>query len=163
MDPVRFDTLVKSVATAASSRRQLLTGVAGSALGALAVRLAFREAGATHFGCFDVGQHCKAKSECCSSRCRRGRCRAHHVGRCTVGKDTCVTGIPGCGNGRCNCYLTTGGAYFCSSGEGQCMACTTDAECAEALHTPGAACIDVNHGNCSCSSLTTYCAMPCPK
>ena len=61
------------------------------------------------------------------------------------------------------CYLTTGGAYFCSTGEGQCMACTTDAECAERLGTPGAACIDVNHGDCSCSSIATYCAMPCAK
>ena len=163
MDPVRFDTLVKSLATAASSRRQLLTGVAGSALGALVVTLGFGEAAASHFGCLDVGQRCTDKSECCSGRCKRRRCRAHHVGRCTVAKDTCLTGIPGCGSGRCDCHLTTGGAYFCSSGEGACMTCTTDAECADALGTPGAACIDVNHGDCSCSSVTTYCAAPCPR
>ena len=163
MDDDHFDALARSLSAAASSRRLLLRGAAGSVLGALAVTLGFAEAEASHFRCLDVGERCKDQSECCSSRCKRRRCRAHNVGTCTAAKDTCLTGVQGCGNGRCNCYLTTGGAYFCSTGEGQCMACTTDAECAERLGTPGAACIDVNHGDCSCSSIATYCAMPCAK
>jgi hypothetical protein len=161
MNEDRFDALTRSLTKATSSRRVLLTGVGGSALGARAVTFGFAEAGANHFTCLHVGKRCKNKSECCSSRCKHGRCRAHNVGRCTNAKDACVTGTFGCGGGNCLCYPTTGGANFCSSGLGLCMACTTDAECAEALNNPGAACLDVNHGNCSCPGSSNYCAFPC--
>jgi hypothetical protein len=161
MDTDRFDALTRSLSAAGSSRRRLLIGVAGSALSALAVTLGFAEAEATHFTCLHVGHRCKDKSQCCSSRCKRGRCRAHNVGRCTAAKDACLTVAAGCGGGNCYCYRTTGGANFCSSGGGQCMDCTTDAECAEALNTPGAACLDNNHGICNCGGSVTFCALPC--
>ena len=160
MDAQWFHAITK--AWGSLPRRRLLTGVAGSALGSLAVTLGIAGTEATHFTCLHVGQRCKDKSQCCSSRCKRGRCRAHNVGRCTTAKDACVTGTTGCGGGSCLCYPTTGGANFCSSGVGLCMACTTDAECATALDTPGSACIDTNHGNCSCGPITTACFSPCP-
>ena len=161
MDTDRFDALTRSLFGAASSRRRLLTSVAGIAVGSLAVTLGFAEAEATDVTCLHVGKRCKSKSQCCSSRCKNGRCRAHNVGRCTTAKDACVTGTVGCGGGSCLCYPTTGGANFCSSGGGLCMACTTDSECADALNAPGAACVVSNHGNCSCTGSTNFCALPC--
>jgi len=161
VEAIRFDAITK--AWGSRPRRRLLGGLAGSALGALATALGAAETEATHFICRHVGQRCKSKSECCSSRCKHGRCRAHHVGRCTAAKDACVTGIAGCGGGSCYCERTTGGASFCSMAGGLCMACTTDAQCAVALNTPGSACIDINHGGCTCAPFTTACLPPCPK
>jgi hypothetical protein len=159
MDTDRFDALTRSLFGAASSRRRLLTSVAGIAVGSLAVTLGFAEAEAADVTCLPVGKRCKNKGQCCSSRCKNGRCRAHHVGRCTAAKDTCMTGAFGCGGGSCLCLRTTGGANFCGSGGGIYVDCTTDAECATALKTPGAACVDSNHGNCSGPS--NLCALPC--
>jgi hypothetical protein len=159
MDGQSFDAVVQRVAVAASRR-----GVLRAGLGALAVTLGFAEAEAADVTCLPVGKRCKSKSQCCSSRCKQGRCRAHHVGRCTAAKDYCVTGNFGCGGGKCFCYPTTGGANFCSAGGGVCMACTRDAECSKALDTPGSACIDTSHGVCTgCGAVTTACMPPCPK
>ena len=159
MDPKHFDALTQSLSSAASSRRRLLTGLAGSAVAALATALGFAEAEATHFTCLHVEKRCKKASQCCSSRCKHGRCRAHHVGQCTAEKDVCVTGEALCGGGSCICIRTTSGANFCGSGVFQCMACSTDAECATALAMPGSACIDLNHGICGCGG--TGCVAPC--
>ena len=166
MDGPRFDALTRSLTGEARSRRQVLTGLAGTALATLATALRLSEAGATHFGCLHVGEHCKDKSQCCSNRCKDGRCRAHNVGRCKAAKNVCVTGKYGCGEGSCYCWRTTGGANFCGgnvSTDRVCMACTTDAECAAALDTPGAACIDLSGGCSECPGSTTLCAKPCKK
>jgi hypothetical protein len=165
MDANRFDSLARFLTQATPSRRRLLTGLAGSTLATLATTLRFAKTGATHFGCLHVGKRCKDKSQCCSGRCKHGRCRAHNVGRCTAAKDVCLTGKAGCGGGSCTCFRTTGGANFCSDSLSiVCMACTTDTECATALDTPGSACIDINHGSCDCTGSgggTTICAKPC--
>jgi hypothetical protein len=116
MDVQRFDAMTR--ACGSLPRRRLLGGLAGSALGAVAVTLGFAEAEATHFFCLHVGRPCKKARLCCSSRCKRGRCRAHNVGGCTAAKDICVTTLPGCGGGSCYCNLTTGGANFCSAAGG---------------------------------------------
>ena len=160
MDVQHFDAITK--AWGSMPRRRLLRGLAGSALGVLPVTLGAAQTGATHFGCLDVGQHCKDQSQCCSGRCKRHRCRAHNVGRCTAAKDFCLTGKATCGGGSCFCYPTTGGANFCSQGSGICMACSKDAQCAVALNSPSAACVESNHGSCSCSGgFATFCALPC--
>jgi hypothetical protein len=159
MDGESFDAVVQRVAEVASRR-----GVLRAGLGALAVTLGFAEAEATHFFCLHVGRPCKKARLCCSSRCKRGRCRAHNVGGCTAAKDICVTTLPGCGGGSCYCNLTTGGANFCSAAGGQCMDCVTDAQCAEALNTPGSACVTRNHGFCNCvNGSPTSCVPPCPS
>jgi hypothetical protein len=166
MDGSRFDALTRSLTRAARSRRQVLTGVAGSALVTLVSALGFAEVGATHFGCLHVGERCTDKSQCCSNRCKDRRCRAHNVGRCKAAKNVCVTGKYGCGDGSCYCWRTNGGANYCGgnvSTDRVCMACTTDAECAAALDTPGAACIDLSGGCSECPSSTTLCAKPCKK
>ncbi len=88
------------------------------------------------------------------------------MGQCKAAKDVCLTGKFGCGDGSSFCWRTTGGANFCGgnvSTDWVCMACTTDAECAEALETPGAACIDLSGGCSDCPGSTTLCAKPCKK
>ena len=59
MDANHFDALTRSLFTTASSRRRLLTGVASSSLGALAMAIGFSEVKATHFDCRHVGIACK--------------------------------------------------------------------------------------------------------
>jgi hypothetical protein len=166
MDADRFDTLARSLIGAAPSRRRVLTGVAGSSLVTLATALGFAPARATHFGCKHVGKRCTDASQCCSSVCKRHTCRAHNVGGCTAAKDLCrAEKDPSCGGSDCFCYRTTGAANFCAVAAGAervCMVCATDAECATALNTPGAACVKfTNHCNCTNGS-PTVCVKPCP-
>ncbi len=165
MDADSFDTLTRSLAISAITRRTALKRLAGGSLGALAAALGVTGAGATHWGCRHVGKPCRRDGQCCSGRCRGPKgnetCRAHHEGSCTAAKDFCVTLTAGCGGGACNCYRTTGGANFCTGG-GPCMACATDRECEIALNVPGSACIDINHANCTPScGFSTACAVPC--
>ncbi len=165
MDADRFDALTRALTGAEFSRRRLLMGVAGSTLAAVAVALGVAEADAIHYGCRHVGKPCRRNDQCCSSLCRgpqgRKTCRTHNVGTCTVAKDFCRTGTFGCGEDACFCFRTTGGANFCSTGGGSCMACTRDAQCEIALATRGAACVDNSHGNCTSCSEGTGCAFPC--
>ena len=65
---------------------------------------------------------------------------------------------------ECDCYVTTGGANFCSSGAGSCMVCTTDTQCVKELAIPGSACVTVNHGpvcGTNCNGFQTACYGPC--
>jgi hypothetical protein len=119
MDANRFDALTRALTGAASSRRRLLIGVGGGGLGALATMFGLGETGASHSGCRHVGVHCNRNGQCCSSRCRNNRCRAHSVGGCTAEKDICISNDTLCGdNVHCACNRTTGGAFFCSNASG---------------------------------------------
>jgi hypothetical protein len=168
MDAVGFDALTRALTSSASSRRRLLTRLAGSALGALAMALGVTVADATHFGCYHVGKRCTRSRQCCSSRCRgpRGRktCRAHHMGTCTAEKAVCAGGgIDTCG-ADCACYRTTGGANYCGSNGAACVACKTDAECVSVWGIPGSACVDHSHDICTdgCApGIPTGCVRPC--
>ena len=168
MDPERLDELTRTLG-GTTSRRGGLRLLAGGALGAALGLLGRGEAGAFHFGCRHVGKPCTRSGQCCSGRCRgpKGKktCRAHDVGACTAEKDICLTGGPRCGGAaECECYVTTGGANFCSSGVGSCMACTTDTQCVRALAIPGSACVTVNHGpvcGTNCNGFQTACYGPC--
>ena len=165
MDPTRFDALTRALTGPAPSRRRLLTGVAGGALGTVAALLGFADADAHHFGCVHVGKRCKRSGQCCSSRCRGPRgektCRAHDVDTCTAAKDACITAAAGCGGGSCFCLRTTGRANFCSEGAIECRTCTTDAQCVRALGVDGAACITADYGECTCNTTGTACVRPC--
>ena len=92
MDADRFDALTRALIGAAPSRRRVITGVAGSSLATLVTALGFAPAGATHFGCKHVGKRCTDASQCCSSVCKRHKCRAHNVGGCTAAKNLCGGG-----------------------------------------------------------------------
>ena len=142
----RFDTITKDWISL--PRRRLLTGVAGSALGALAVTLGLGEAEATHFTCRHVGKRCKRASQCCSGICKRHTCRAHDKGICKASQDACVTSPVGCGGdsaGNCTCVVTTGKASFCGLDGGTLSGCTRDEECV-ADKGEGAACIQCGEG-----------------
>jgi hypothetical protein len=163
MNASRFDALTRSLTGTAFSRRRLLRGAAGSAIGVMAVSLGAAEAGATLVSCVQVGKRCKRSGQCCSGHCRgpKGKktCRAHNVGTCTATQNFCSSATDLCGGGQCGCTRTTGGASFCSKG-GSLINCTKDAECAVALDTPGAACV-VFAGS-GCTPEGNRCALPCP-
>jgi hypothetical protein len=78
MDSDRFDALTRGL-FAGSSRRGLLSGLAGGALGLIAGRLPealeakkrkrrkkTRKASPNAFGCLSVGKTCKSAEQCCS-------------------------------------------------------------------------------------------------
>ena len=143
MDGSRFDALTRSLTGSASSRRQLLTGLAGSALGMLVAALRFAPAEASHFGCRHWKDDCRFNSQCCSGVCRgpKGKktCRAHDRGGCALIDNFCAFGQNNlCGGGACTCNNTTGKAPHCGA-DAFCPAveCQRDADCGE----PGAACI----------------------
>jgi hypothetical protein len=109
-DADRFDAFTRSQTAVAPSRRRLLTGVAGASLAALATALGFAPVGATSVACLNGGKHCTEGGECCSDACKRKRCRAHNVGRCTAARNICATGLESkCNGGSCSCFGTTGG------------------------------------------------------
>lgn len=112
MDPERFDGIVRSLAEG-GSRRRVLRGLAGAALGAV---LASRgDAGAAR--CQYLGEHCDARRPCCSGkRCVAGRCR-------------CRAGRPECG-GSCPDLRTND--YHC----GRC-----DRRCVNGRHCEGGECV----------------------
>jgi hypothetical protein len=159
MDADRFDALTRSLSSTASSRRRLLTGVAGSALGALAAALGFTAADATHVVCRHVGERCRRSGQCCSSRCRNKRCRAHGTLNCAPGTPDQFCFVGTCGDGTCGCTNTTGGSSFCSDSV-SCypQGCTTDKQCDALTGIPGSACVE-------CETCTTTagrgCAAPC--
>ncbi len=161
MDADRFDALTRSLFAAASSRRRLLLAVSGAALSPLAAALGVADARATHFQCRHVGASCRRDRQCCSSKCRNKRCKAHYVGGCqpVVGSGTCFTGVL-CRN-NCSCTTTTGGAGYCSDGNHACIEppCTTDKDCEEFTGRKGVACVE-----CSLCSSTggAACMFPCP-
>ena len=84
------------------------------------------------------------------------------MGVCQTSQDTCAQGANGnlCGTtgpGICSCFITTGGASFCSS-VSACTDCTKDRQC-EDTHGKGAACVvcgDRPNPN------RTACAKRCP-
>ena len=163
MDSNRFDALVK--AWVSTSRRRLLQGAMSASLSGLSL-LHREQAGAEHFECRHVGARCKSKDQCCSGICRgkdRKRCRAYHTSTCKTTQDTCAAGgvklqANECGTSdfgdKCYCYVTTGGAPFCSH-TWNCGPCDKDSE-VFAGTAPGAACVDCPY----CPDGTLY-ALPC--
>ena len=143
MDADHFDALARSLSMAASSRRRLLAGLAGSALAAVATAVGIAATEATHFDCRHVGKRCNGGAQCCSGICKRHKCRAHDKGICTAAQDSCGLAPVECGaNGAadCLCYVTSGGASFCGGDSTIVIACREDKEC-ETIHGAGAACI----------------------
>ncbi len=169
MDADRFDALTRTLTSGGTSRRRLLTRLAGSAVGTIAAALGVAEADALHYPCRHVGKPCKRNSQCCSGLCRgprdRKTCRAHHVGTCTINQNTCTNFTAICAGGACQCYRTTGGASFCASPADQgCKVCTTDAQCVRKLGIAGSACVDFTQGTCASfcgANITATCLAPC--
>lgn len=160
MDATRFDQVIRAL-TVGASRRGLLRGLSGAALGAAASRLPGaaqarkkkrKKPTLNAFGCADVGQPCRGNDDvCCSGICggkkpKKGKrdkrtCVAHNTGACEAGQDRCSQATPVvCGPGAA-CVRTTGNASFCGViATGACTVCTSDRDC-QTLFGSEAACI----------------------
>lgn len=176
MDADRFDALTRSLTSPETSRRRLLTGLAGSALGALAVALGVADAGATHTGCRHPGKPCVRNGQCCSGRCSsRGVClcpsgttrvggRCELIGgSCPAGANTCTIVDVRCGTsgGNCACYEDRALTSRCLDGANfVCVNCRRNSDC-EASTGVGSACIPLI-GDCATACATaTACVGPC--
>lgn len=168
MDATRFDRLTR-IFTDASSRRDLLRGLAGAA----SVMAATQFPGSADtkkkhkkkrkkpqlnaYGCVDVGQACRGNdANCCSGLCEgnkpkkgkkdQSRCIGHDVGSCTAIQDVCTeNGAASCGSAAW-CYRTTGNAGFCGSLSSECTVCAKDTDCDAKGFGPGAACVFCTNG-----------------
>jgi hypothetical protein len=164
MDPVRFDTLAKSLSTSRSGTRRaalrtLVTVAAGSALGLRGVE----EASAVV--CSPAGSRCLLTDPpCCSGRCplRKGKflCRqGPSQGICTINEDTCQGTGGTCGHGKggaaCSCFLDFFGRPYCGIGPLICNGCATNKDC------PKGHFCSVDPGGC-CSG-SNFCAKRCPR
>ena len=165
MDARRIDNLARRLALEGRSRRAIARALAAAASRRAAVGLLVGiaaglagsgEAGADHYACRHVGAGCRRNRQCCSSRCEKRACVAHHTGTCAGNQSYCATGLT-CGD-HCYCWTTTGGALFCGEG-GTCATCAKDAHC-ERKTGRGSACVVEDGGNCfGCSGRR--CAPPC--
>ena len=84
MDQDRFSKLSRAVGQA-TSRRAALAAVAAAALGAVLPGLAKAESDAGSesvliTGCRIVGQRCRKKGNCCTGKCKGGRCACVNKG-----------------------------------------------------------------------------------
>jgi hypothetical protein len=150
----RLDALIRGLAT---SRRGILGGtlvVPGwerASHVAAKKRRRTRRPRLNQFGCIDTGDRCDGNSKrCCSGDCAgkkgRRRCRAHDTGGCQPGQSPVTCG--GTENAGCltsrggigTCHTTTGNAGYCAVQIEECVACTTDRECAAKFGT-SAACV----------------------
>ena len=122
MDSTKFDRLARALASA-PSRRSVLAGLAGAALGAGA--LAAEPAAAA---CRKVGDDCNRNGQCCDdARCRNGRCRCKSGfracdGRCKdldTDNDNCGRCGRKCGNNE-TCVKEQGEEARCRPADGRC-------------------------------------------
>jgi hypothetical protein len=140
MIAIRFDSLIRSLASRAS-RRGALAALASGLLvvGPLALggheaeakkkqRKKTRKPSFNAYGCLNVGQACGGSDDrCCSGICegrkpKKGkkdtsRCVAHNAGDCTTALNVCTAGLVAskCGDAGADahCMTTTGNASFC--------------------------------------------------
>lgn len=170
MDAEQFDTLTRSL-TDRRSRRGALAAALGGALGVAS--LAGTDSGKkkkkkpkfNEFDCVNVGDFCKNSSQCCSGLCKgkkgKKRCSAHDSSTCLAGQSTCVdpVGVPcvsSTGANTASCEVTTGNAPYCTA-DGDCFACTKDADCVPFCGAQ-AACIKC--ATCSDGGVVTACVGP---
>jgi hypothetical protein len=157
MDPVRFDTLTKSLATRDSRRGMMRAAVAAFASGFWLIGRAPGVAAA----CLPPGEQCHQPSECCSGRCnkRRNKCtqlpkKAHG---CTIDDASCEntappgTACPDLPNGICR--ITLKGRPVCGVPSTiHCEGCKDNKQCVDKFEFGvGALCVRCQ----SCPSGTT--------
>ena len=106
MDEQRFDELTRALASVAS-RRRVVGGIIGAAIGALGLR---RHRAVAQNGCLEEDRACFDDFECCSFVCNKPRGRDR--GKCTAGGGLCTTRDDfardeSCSEGRCVPDYTT--------------------------------------------------------
>lgn len=141
MDDQLFDDFTRVLGSTETRRRVMK--VLGS--GGLAVLLARLDLGASEAACRNAKKRCKRDKQCCSGRCKKGRCK----GNGAPIDEFCLTQAPGteCGDG-CFCLSTTSGARRCG-GEFAAVGCFVDADC-ESVSGPGAFCFFNKDGERQC-------------
>jgi len=155
MDPVRFDTLTRTLSTDGSRRRVLRASVAAFASG---FWLTGRALGASPV-CLPQGDPCSQSSQCCSGRCnkRRKKCTAlpNKAHGCTIDDASCAdagsgaTECPELPNGICR--ITRDGRPVCAvSNTVVCKRCRDNSTCVDSLGI-GALCVRCE----TCPSGTT--------
>jgi hypothetical protein len=139
MDPTRFDTLTKRLATEGFSRRRMLRGLGGGLAGAALAAVGLRQASADNL-CKPSGylpqSKCNKDAQCCSGRCAGGQCCTPTT--CAAAGKNCGTIPDGCGGtlncGSCSsCAGQPTGAVCGAGGVGRCDA----DQCFYAFTIPG--------------------------
>jgi hypothetical protein len=109
------------------------------------------------FGCGSTG--CCANGQACT-QAGCGACSPiANFNICTTPTAQCGQFGPNPEQDVCGCVTSVGNAVVCSSGAADCVACTTDADCATALGAPGV-CIDISGGCAGCpGGMTKACVL----
>ena len=98
MDSHRFDALTRRLGGAASRRGVIKSAAVGGVAAMLAVvGLGGAEAAPT---CREPGNICRKDSQCCSNRCRNGRCLCRKAGASCSANAGCCSGTCD-NNGTC--------------------------------------------------------------
>jgi hypothetical protein len=165
MDADRFDALTRRLG-ATDSRRRVLRGTLGAALGGLLAAAGMPGDAAAQLGGLADGQPCTSGEECSSGRCKRKRgtrkkfCRhAPGQGTCIADVDACVDSPSTCNNDpSCVCFVTTRGWSVCAVSALTCVACDGDGDCEQVIGK-GSRCIRCD----DCLVSTGFaCVRPCP-
>jgi hypothetical protein len=165
MDHQRFDAITRAMA-GGTSRRRVLKGLAGGALGGLVALVGMGDAEARR--CRPIGRNCRAHADCCTDHCNNDG----DLYQCT-----CPPGLGDCdGDGACETDVTTvtncgACGNDCSAGQpantiaactlGQCSyACRTGfGDCDGDLNDDGGGGCETNLNSFStCGSCTNDCA-----
>jgi hypothetical protein len=114
----------------------------GGGLATLLARLDIGEVTACH----KAKKRCKRGSQCCSGRCKKGKCK----GNAKPPVDVCLGREvqDACGDG-CFCFESVNGAVVC--GDASASGCSTDAQCA-LLTGPGSICFFNKDGEGECAA-----------
>ncbi len=125
MSSARFDELTKALARA-TSRRQALKTIAGTALGGV---LGLGGIGTALAKCKPAGIGCNSNSQCCDGSCCHGTCCG--PGQVCLCNGTCATPlVDGGGNCPCGSFIKdiSSGTFYCNSFSPG-PSCTTDCDC----------------------------------
>lgn len=145
MDGNRFDSITKTLATAASRRAVVrIPGAIAAAMGL--VHIGIEEAAAV---CKNPGQKCDKNKDCCTKTCkggRKGKKKKKGTCRCAKLRETCDNSIDCCGDGL-GCHLPdpNGGASFlcCARTNDPCSSaddCCFENNCGYFIGTQGRCC-----------------------
>ncbi len=99
MDGRRFDDWSRHLGTRATRRTMAKATVGGALASALALFGAGAADAADNATCRGTGEVCRRRNQCCSNRCRSGRCDCRDRGAACFVDRACCSGR--CRLGRC--------------------------------------------------------------
>jgi hypothetical protein len=154
MDGQQFDRLSKWLVACSNSRRSALRALAA---GAMAAAWGSHGLAVDAAKCKKDGGKCKKNKDCCSKKCKGGKCR------CRALREVCTGTVGSAGNSCCGSLLCAANAcgeeHRCCHGLGHtckadCDCCLKDAQCesGNCCLGEGALCLFVGDEGC-CSGL----------